>query len=385
MSTAALKTAVQQPKKDMANMKPAEKVAHLLEARKESIAAMLPRQMNAERLLKVAQIAATTTPALLECEIPSLISAIGQCAQMGLEPNTVLGHAYLIPFSAKKNGSWVKNVQVIVGYKGLIDLARRSGHIVSIAAHEVRAKDIFELEYGLEEKLRHVPCLTGDRGPIIGFYAVAHLKDGGHAYDFMPAAEVDDIRDNSQGYKQALKSAEQYRKDATHPWIDHYAEMGKKTAVRRLAKMLPLSVEFATAAAIDEAGDRGQQPHLETIDGDYVVMQEDSPAIEHAPAETLPAAAQAAPTETIHADTGEITPASEHADPVAEQYLPDESATDWSTIAMNLMAKIEAARTKAEIKSISNREDYADAKAHCSPEIWEAVQITIRKRLEVIK
>ncbi|OYV62781.1 MAG: hypothetical protein B7Z72_14885, partial [Gemmatimonadetes bacterium 21-71-4] len=148
--------------------------------------------------------------------------SIGDCAQMGLEPNTPLGHAYLIPFGAKnKAGQWIKNVQVIVGYRGLIDLARGSGHIVSIAAHEVREKDTFELEYGLEEKLRHVPYLKGDRGAVIGYYAVAHLKDGGHAFDFMPNSEVLEIRNASQGYKQAIASAEKYKKTATHPWIDH--------------------------------------------------------------------------------------------------------------------------------------------------------------------
>jgi len=299
MSVSSLKTAVtQQPKKDLAAMKPAEKVAHLLEARKDSIAAMLPRHMNADRLLKVAQIAATTTPALLECEIPSLISAIGQCAQMGLEPNTVLGHAYLIPFNTKKGNVWVKNVQVIIGYKGLIDLARRSGHIVSIAAHEVREKDIFELEYGLEEKLRHVPYLAGDRGSVIGYYAVAHMKDGGHAFDFMPNAEVMAIRDNSQGYKQALASADKYKKIATHPWIDHEVEMGKKTAVRRLAKMLPLSVEFNAAIAVEDISERGKQAHMDIIDGECVVHEEEP--------------------ETINQQTGEITTQAETATTMQE-------------------------------------------------------------------
>lgn len=276
-AVSSLKQAVQ-PQKSLAEMKPSEKIAHLLEARKESIAAMLPRHLNAERLLKVAQIAATTTPSLLECEIPSLISAIGQCAQMGLEPNTVLGHAYLVPFKTKKNDVWVKNVQVIVGYKGLIDLARRSGHIVSIAAHEVYENDTFELEYGLEEKLRHIPSIGKDRGEIIGFYAVAHLKDGGHAFDWMPKAEVDAIKESSQGYQSAKK----YKKD--HPWISHYVEMGKKTAVRRLSKMLPLSIEFQTAAAMDEAVDRGASAHIEAIAGEFVVVEDQEAEPESAPA-----------------------------------------------------------------------------------------------------
>lgn len=331
MSVATLKSAVTQPpKKDLAAMKPAEKVAYLLEARKDSIAAMLPRHLNADRLLKVAQIAATTTPALLECEIPSLISAIGQCAQMGLEPNTVLGHAYLIPFGAKnKGGQWIKNVQVIVGYKGLIDLARRSGHIVSIAAHEVREKDTFELEYGLEEKLRHVPYLAGDRGAVVGYYAVAHMKDGGHAFDFMPNNEVMEIRNGSQGYKQAITTAEKYKKTATHPWIDHEIEMGKKTAVRRLAKMLPLSIEFNTAVAVDDLSERGKQAHIDIIEGECVVHEEDA--------------------ETVNPETGEITTHAETATAPSESSLDD-----WAAYADQLIDELNIA-TKEEIPEIMER------------------------------
>lgn len=332
-AVAKLKDAARQLNKSLAEMKPAEKIAHLLESRKDSIAAMLPRHLNLERLLKVAQIAATTTPSLLECEIPSLISAIGQCAQMGLEPNTVLGHAYLVPFNAKnKSGQWIKIVQVILGYKGLIDLARRSGHIISIAAHEVREKDLFELEYGLEEKLRHVPSMQ-DRGDIIGFYAVAHLKDGGHAFDWMPTAEVEAIKGKSQGYQAAIK----YKKD--HPWISHYVEMGKKTAVRRLAKMLPLSIEFQTAAAIDERVDRGVSSHIEDIAGEFIVVEDAS--------------------ESINQETGEPAAAP------ADDFDPELARDD-------LISLIAEATTKEELKRVSELPVYQRLKTE-HPEMFTEV------------
>lgn len=266
MSTAQLKAIATgtATKQDLAAMSPKKQIAHLLEQRKTEIAKMLPRHLTADRLLKVAQIAATTTPALLECEIPSLISAIGQCAQMGLEPNTVLGHAYLVPFKTKRkdkrgNEHWVKSVQVIIGYKGLIDLARRSGQIVSIAAHEVCEHDQFELVYGLEEKLEHRPSRS-DRGPIIGFYAVAKLTGGGHAFEFMSNDEIQQIMLGSQS------------KGAYGPWKDNYTEMGRKTVIRRLAKYLPLSIEFQSAVALDDMAERGTDQRLDenTIDGDYV-------------------------------------------------------------------------------------------------------------------
>ncbi len=265
-NVAELKTA---PARPLAQMKPREQIAFLLESKKGELAKMLPKTLSIERLLKVAQIAATTTPALAKCDVPSLVGAIGQCAQMGLEPNTVLGHAYLVPFNTKRkdpNGQerWVNSVQVIIGYKGLIDLARRSGQIVSIAAHEVCEKDRFELVYGLDEKLNHTPEL-GDRGAVIGFYAVAKLKDGGHCFEFMSVHQVQEIM-------KATQSKGKYG-----PWLDHFVEMGRKTVIRRLAKYLPLSIEFQTAAALDSMAEVGKDQN-NTIDGSFSFVPDDAPA-----------------------------------------------------------------------------------------------------------
>jgi recombination protein RecT len=259
-------------KERVASMKPKEQISYLLAQRKGEIQKMLPAKMNAERLLKVAQIAATTTPALLKCDVASLVGAIGQCAQMGLEPNTVLGHAYLVPFNTKRkdadgNERWVNSVQVIVGYKGLIDLARRSGQIVSIAAHEVCERDKFELVYGLDERLVHTPAM-GERGEPIGFYAVAKLVGGGYAFEFMSRHQVEAVRDGSQGWQQAVK----WKKQASHPWQAHFIEMGRKTVIRRLAKYLPLSIEFQQAATLDEQAASGRDQHNDAFDGEFVPM-----------------------------------------------------------------------------------------------------------------
>lgn len=205
MSTATLKAiATGTPP---AEMRPKDKIAYLLQQKQGEIAKMLPRHLNVERLIKVAQIAATSTPQLAECDVASLVGAIGQCAQMGLEPNTVLGHAYLVPFNTKRKDAqgrerWVKSVQVVIGYKGLIDLARRSGQIVSIAAHEVCEADTFNLVYGLDERLEHRPAM-GERGPAIGFYAVAKLVGGGHAFEFMSRHQVEQIMLASRPHRGA--------------------------------------------------------------------------------------------------------------------------------------------------------------------------------------
>jgi recombination protein RecT len=292
-----LKTA---PTRPLADMKPKEQIAYLLQQKKGELAKMLPKTLSIERLLKVAQIAATTTPALAKCDVPSLVGAIGQCAQMGLEPNTVLGHAYLVPFNTKRKGTdgqerWVNSVQVIIGYKGLIDLARRSGQIVSIAAHEVCENDRFELVYGLDEKLAHVPAM-GERGAVIGFYAVARLKDGGHSFEFMSTHQVQEIM-------RATQSKGKYG-----PWLEHFVEMGRKTAIRRLAKYLPLSIEFQTAVALDNQAEAGRDQKLDTIDGDFMLVQDDD----------------APQGDKVDQETGEITGAGQ------QQIAAQTQGADWT-------------------------------------------------------
>jgi len=285
------------------DMRPKEQINYLLESKKTEIAKMLPSHLSIDRLLKVATIAATTTPALLKCDVPSLVAAIGQCAQMGMEPNTVLGSCYLVPFKCKRkdnsgNERWVDSVQVIVGYRGLIDLARRSGQIVSIAAHEVCENDHFELIYGLEEKLEHKPALD-ERGEVIGFYAVAKLKDGGYSFEFMSTRQVKDIMTKTQS------------KGAYGPWKEHFIEMGRKTVIRRLAKYLPLSVEFQTAVALDGMAEGGRDQHLDDMNGEYSILPDDAPIAEPKPEETL-----------VDETTGEISYPEEELPFVAEPKTP---------------------------------------------------------------
>lgn len=238
-------------------------VKKFFESQKETMVAVLPKHMGADRMLKLALGAMRTTPKLMQCRTDSLFGAIVQCAQLGLEPNTPLGHAYLLPFENRTKG--ITEVQIILGYKGLIDLARRSGQIVSISAHEVCEKDHFEYEYGLEEKLVHRPAL-GTRGNVVAFYAVAKLVGGGYAFEVMSAKQIEEIRDASQNYK--------FAKDKTKTvWGQHFVEMGRKTVLRRLFKYLPVSIELATAAALDDKSSRGESQGLdEALSGEFSVV-----------------------------------------------------------------------------------------------------------------
>lgn len=205
------------------------------------MAEVLPKHMDMDRMSRIALTTIRTNPTLLECTVPSLMGAVMQAVQLGLEPG-LLGHCYLLPFNknagTKQNPQWVKEVQFIIGYKGMIDLARRSGHIQSIYAHAVYENDEFEYELGLHPKLTHKPSF-GDRGKFIGAYAVAHFKDGGYQMEFMPESEIEKRRGRSKS------------KDFG-PWKSDYEEMAKKTVVRSMFKYLPISIEVQTQAQHDE-------------------------------------------------------------------------------------------------------------------------------------
>lgn len=220
---------------------PAESIRQALERMKGELAAALPKHLTPERLARVALTTIRTNPKLLECEVTSLIAAVMQSAQLGLEPG-ILGHAYFVPFNRKikepgKPDRWVKDVQFLIGYKGLVELARRSGQIQSIAAGTICKGDKFIFAKGFEEKLEHVPNFES-RGEAVGFYAYAVTKDGGRYAEVMTLEEINKIRFRS-------KSAD------SGPWVSDFEEMAKKTVLRRLAKLLPLSIEFADADTSD--------------------------------------------------------------------------------------------------------------------------------------
>lgn len=241
-------------------------VKKFFDSQKSVLSAVLPKHVNAERMLKIALGALRTTPKLMECTTETLFGAIVQCSQLGLEPNTPLGHAYLIPF--KNNRKQVTEVQIVFGYKGLIDLARRSGQIVSISAHAVYEKDKFTYAYGLEEQLEHIPA-KGERGEVIYFYAVAKLVGGGHAFEVMSREDVEIIRDSSNNYKFAQDKR-------STVWGQHFVQMGRKTVLRRLFNYLPVSIELATASALDSKSAMGEEQNMGAIlDGDFSVADDE--------------------------------------------------------------------------------------------------------------
>lgn len=241
---------------------------------KQQMALALPKHVTADRLARIALTEVRKVPKLAQCDQTSFLGAIMQCAALGLEPGGALGHCYLIPFENRRQER--TEVQFIVGYRGMLDLARRSGQIVSLEARTVHAKDHFEVELGLDSKIVHKPAWNEvDRGPVTFVYAVAKLKDGGTQFEVMSRVELEAIRDKSQGYS----TAKRFAKDGVinSPWASHFDEMAKKTVIRRLFKYLPVSIEIQRAVGLDEQAEAGlPQDNPLVIEGDYTV-QGDAP------------------------------------------------------------------------------------------------------------
>ena len=242
----------------------------LIAARKTQIAQVLPREIKPERFAHIALNAVRTTPRLVDCTADSFLGGLIQSSILGLEPNTVMGHAYLIPFWNSRKSAY--EAQFIPGYRGLVELARRSGSLRTIAANVVREGDVFEYEYGIEERLRHVPANAFDPDAEMLFaYAYAKLDGGFCQFVVMRAGEVLAIRNNSPGWKHAVKMAKKYNRDPDSPWHTHPDQMWAKTAIRRLYKFLPASHEMRQVEALDAMADAGSSQGLErTLDGEVV-------------------------------------------------------------------------------------------------------------------
>lgn len=222
----------------------------------------LPNVMTPERFTRMALTAVSVNPKLAECTPRSFMGALMNAAQLGLEPNTPLGQAYLIPFKNKG----VMEVQFQIGYKGLIDLAYRSGEFLSIYAKEVHENDEFEYEFGLEPKLIHKPA-TSNRGEVIAYYAVFKLVNGGFGFEVM---SKDDIIAHAKKYSQNYDSK-------YSPWTNNFDEMAKKTVLKKVLKYAPIKVEFVRQLTEDETIKKELSEDMSEVQGieiEYEIKEE---------------------------------------------------------------------------------------------------------------
>lgn len=246
----------------------ARSIKDLVVQMESQIAKALPSVLTPERFTRMVLTAMSNNPQLQQCTPNSFLGAMMQAAQLGVEPNTPLGQAYLIPY--RNHGTL--EVQFQLGYKGLIDLAYRSGEITDISAHEVYENDTFEYELGLEPKLKHIPALQ-DRGNVILYYAVYHTKNGGYGFEVM---SVDDIHQHKNKFSKAAGKG-------FSPWSTNFDEMAKKTVIKKLLKYAPIKTEFVRAVAQDEtiktnlSANMADEPDVMTIDVEETTPEQDAP------------------------------------------------------------------------------------------------------------
>jgi recombination protein RecT len=192
----------------------------------------LPAHVSADRFLRICSSEITKNPTLLECTPSSFLGSVMLSAQMGLEIGSHLGHSFLIPY--KSQGKAVCSLQF--GYKGLLELVRRSDKISSISAQIVHENDSIEID-PLQNTVTFKPLLKGDRGKWYLAVAVAKFKNGDQQVDFMTKEQI-------MKRKAVAKSA--------NIWNAWEEEMAKKTVLKSLCKLLPLSIEDQRLVHMDE-------------------------------------------------------------------------------------------------------------------------------------
>ncbi|MFQ5610026.1 MAG: recombinase RecT, partial [Woeseiaceae bacterium] len=201
--------------------------------------------------VKLVLVARAKTPLIARCSAESLLMATMQAAEVGLEPNTTLQHAAIIPYKNKHTGQY--EAQFVPMYRGLLYMARRSCGLRSCRARVVYANDEWHVEEGLRRDLNHKPCMADDRGEAIAVYAIAEMDNGKVDWDWMHAYEVRDIESRSRSNNG--------------PWSSDWGEMAKKTMIKRLMKQLPLSTDFARVIEIDDDSDAvfGEDPSQQEV------------------------------------------------------------------------------------------------------------------------
>lgn len=231
-------------------------IADMVKALEPEIKKALPSVITPERFTRMALSALNTTPKLAECTQMSFLAALMNAAQLGLEPNTPLGQAYLIPYNNKGK----LECQFQIGYKGMIDLAYRSDSVQTVMAEAVYEKDLFEYELGLNTKIVHKPVLR-ERGEVIAFYAIFKLNNGGYGFSVMSKEDMDQY---ARQYSKSFGSS-------SSPWKNNYESMAKKTVIKQALKYAPIKVDFQKAMSLDESIKSELSVDMSEVKDDLVV------------------------------------------------------------------------------------------------------------------
>lgn len=223
-------------------------LATLVERLKPGIAQALPRHVTPDRMARIVLTALRTNPKLAQTSPASFLGCVMIASQLGLEPNTPLGHLYLIPRGGQ--------CTALIGYQGMIELARRSGQVTSIYAFAVREGDTFRYSLGLRPTLEHVPSDDEKRDTkrMTHAYAVAHLRDADPVFVVLSRGDVLARKKRSQAASNG-------------PWVTDEEAMWRKTAIRALYTWLPKSTEMAAAIGVEDADEQGRHVVATLDDG----------------------------------------------------------------------------------------------------------------------
>lgn len=219
--------------------KKVDSLRQLLLANAGEVRKVLPKSLDLERFQRIVINSALRTPALLDCTPQSMILAVQEAATRGLEPDGVMG--FLIPYG--------KVAQFLPHWRGLVHVVRCEGDITKFVVRAVFEGDEFDYEYGLNERCAHRPLVDLDdpeKPPrLTHVYAIAWSKNGDVQFDVMYRHDIERIRARSKSGNNG-------------PWVTDYVEMAKKTVVKRLCKVLPISVEARDFIDRDNRIERGE-------------------------------------------------------------------------------------------------------------------------------
>jgi recombination protein RecT len=232
---------------DKALMRQEEKVLReQLEAMRPQFEAALHGGMiKPERFVRVVMTAVNMDPDLLAADRRSFFNSCLQCAQDGLVPDK--REAALVVFNTKERRGnqeqWIKKIQYMPMYQGLMKKARTSGELAKWVARAVFEKDHFHVDLGDNERIEHTPYMgDDDPGPLKAVYAIAILKDGTVQREVMTRRQVERVKARS---KTGAKDS--------GPWKTDYDQMAIKTVIRRQSKQLPLSPALMEIITRDDA------------------------------------------------------------------------------------------------------------------------------------
>lgn len=334
----------------------------------EQIGNALPSHLDAKNMIRMAMTEVSLNKELHGCDPRSFFGAVIECSQLGLAIGKTLGQAYLVPFNNRRTQT--KTINVIVGYKGLISLARRSGNLLEITAHTVFVDDTFDYVKGDDEKIIHIPkeVDTPDDDRIVrAYYSIALLSGGGKQRSVWTAAEIDQ-------HKKRIPAAQNSRSVWNSPIAHDRWEMGKKTCIRAVTKYIDLSAEYLRAGALNDRSDMNKDQNL----GSHVLVGEFEEVEElgeiESPSESQPKTSR---SQQLKQDLQTAT--QEDVDPVKPETSAGTAPKSEYDIALAAaVRKVHSSRSTKTLK------EYTDAALSAFPDQEETINAAQRKRFETL-